>query len=423
MNRYKEKSKFDEERFLKEDEGYLLKESRPIKAKAISRLNRNKMYQFMDDVLTNKDLTSVLYASNAKIEIKTYIKTKKNFYRKSDELEKKRKEKNEPCSVVKKRSRKEAYLQMREEIDNFKNNKNKYKIILTQRNNKKFKNIKEEIEKQKKEHFGDIKSNYIHGFKRAYSRLKLKLDILKTPIPPDEKFIETEVDYPYLSEFTTPRIHFAEPKLNIKDVYSRLYNNAVLLPKDDKKVSIKKRAFSAVQRKNTNQNKKKEAIFNLRNALKSNDGKEFIIKITDKILNRCYNKYSGGPETTKYLKEKDDTKEFNKESYYVNYYNLVETKNGNSFLHMATLDNFPQLVKYFIEKGANLNLKNNDGNTPLHLALKAKHKDIIKLLMDNKAALDIPNNDGEIPFEYLSSEMKKEYGVDKILVINPVKKK
>ena len=43
--------------------------------------------------------------------------------------------------------------------------------------------------------------------------------------------------------------------------------------------------------------------------------------------------------------------------------------------------------------------------------------------MDNKAALDIPNNDGDIPFEFFTPEMKKEYGIDKILVINPVKKK
>ena len=145
MNRYKEKSKFDEERFLKEDEGYLLKESRPLKANTINRLNKEKMYQFIEDVLTNKKLTSVLYASNAKIEIKTYIKTKKNFYRKKDEIEKKRKEKNEPSSVVKKRSRKEAYLQMREEIDNYNYNKQKYKRSLTQNNNKKIRKCLDKV--------------------------------------------------------------------------------------------------------------------------------------------------------------------------------------------------------------------------------------------------------------------------------------
>jgi hypothetical protein len=55
--------------------------------------------------------------------------------------------------VVKKRSRREAYLQMREEIDNFKYNKERYKRSLTQSNYKKLKNIKEEIQKQKEEYF------------------------------------------------------------------------------------------------------------------------------------------------------------------------------------------------------------------------------------------------------------------------------
>ena len=424
MNRYKEKSKFDEEKFLKEDEGYLLKESRPIKINAINRLNKEKMYQFIEDVLTNKKVTSVLYASNAKIEIKTYLKTKKNFYRKQDEIEKKRKEKNEPSSVVKKRSRKEAYLQMREEIDNYKYSKLRYKRSLTQSNNKKIKIIKEEIEKEKKEYFDDIKSNFIDGFNRAYSRLKFKLDILKAPST--EKFMQTEVDYPYVCEFTSRNINFPDPKLNKKNVYSRLYNNAVILPKDDKK--LRKRPFSALNRKNTNiPNKRKEPKFILKNALNSNYGKEFTIKISDSNFKKCYNKYSGGPAAIKYLinttNQKEEKKNYIKDSYLVNYYNLIDPKTGNSFLHMAAMDNYPEMVKYFIEKGANINLKNNEGNTPLHLALKSKNKKIIKILMDNKAALDIPNEEGDIAFEYFTSEMKKEYGVDKILVINPVKKK
>ena len=422
LNRYKEKSKFDEDKFLKEDEGYLLKESRPLKGSSISRLNKEKMLQFIEDVLTNKKLTSVLYASNAKIEIKTYIKTKKNFYRKKDELEKKRKEKNEPSSVVKKRSRKEAYIQMREEIDNFNYNKLKYKRSLTQSNNKKLKIIKEEREKEKKSYFDDVKNNFIDGFNRAYSRLKFKLDILKTSS--NEKFMETEVDYPYAFEFTNRQINFPNPKLNIRNVYSRLYNNAVILPKDDKK--LRKRPFSAATRKNTMTNmapKKKGPIFRLKNALTSNYGKEFTIKITDSNLRKCYNKYSGGPTTIKYLKSYDDTDNSQKEPYSVNYYNLVDSKTGNTFLHLAAMNNYPEFVKYFIVKGANINSKNNDGNTPLHLALKNKHNKIIKLLMDSKAALDIPNNDGDIAFEYFTPEMKKEFGIDKILIINPVKKK
>ena len=84
-------------------------------------------------------------------------------------------------------------MQMREEIDNYKYNKLMYKRALTQSNNKKIKIIKEEIEKEKKEYLDDIKSNFIDGFRRAFSRLKFKLDILKALS--NEKFMETEVVY------------------------------------------------------------------------------------------------------------------------------------------------------------------------------------------------------------------------------------
>ena len=90
---------------------------------------------------------------------------------------------------------------------------------------------------------------------------------------------------------------------------------------------------------------------------------------------------------------------------------------------MAAIEDIPQMAKYFVEKGANLNMQNKEGNTPLHLALICKNDRVIKILMDNKAALDIPNSKGEIPFDYFTSEMKKKYGVDTMLVLNPTKKK
>ena len=54
-----------------------LKESLPIKINGINRLNKEKMYKSIENLLTNKKLASVLNASNEKIEIKTYLKTKK----------------------------------------------------------------------------------------------------------------------------------------------------------------------------------------------------------------------------------------------------------------------------------------------------------------------------------------------------------
>ena len=161
LNKYKEKSKYGEDRFYQEDEGFLLKQNRPIKPNYINKLKEEKIHQFIEDVLSNKKLTSVLYASNAKVEIKAYNRIKNNFYRKKDELERKLKEKNEPSSVVKRRSRKEAYIKMRNEISNFKITKEKHKRTLTHSNYKKIKKLKEEVEKEKKEYFDDIRSNFI----------------------------------------------------------------------------------------------------------------------------------------------------------------------------------------------------------------------------------------------------------------------
>ena len=428
LNKYKEKSKYGDDRFSKEDEGFLLKQNRPIKSNFINRIKKEKIYQFIEDVLSNKNVTSVLYAPNAKIEIKTYNKIKQNFNRRKDEIEKKLKIKNEPSSVVKQRSRKEAFIKIKNEISSFKINKEKYKRCLTQSNNKRAKKLKEEIEREKKEYFDDLRSNFIKGYRRAFSRLKFKLDILK--LGTGGGILETEVDYPYAFEFTSHDIKFPKAKLNIKDVYSRLFNNAVIIPKNhennNNKEESRKRTFSSKKGNDNedNLNIKKVIKFKLKNALSSNHGKEFIIKIDHSLFKKCHNKYSGGPETLKYLKTDTEKKSVDeKNSYLVNYYNLVEPNTGNSFLHIAALENIPQMAQYFVEKGANLNMQNKEGNTPLHLALKCKNDKVIKILMDNKAALDIPNSDGAIPFDYFTPEMKREYGVETMLVINPTKKK
>ena len=79
LNKYKEKSQFSIDRFLKEDEEYILNESRPIKESSIRNLDNKKMDKFIENILTDKDLTSILYSTNAKKEIKSYLKSKKKF--------------------------------------------------------------------------------------------------------------------------------------------------------------------------------------------------------------------------------------------------------------------------------------------------------------------------------------------------------
>lgn len=55
-------------------------------------------------------------------------------------------------------------------------------------------------------------------------------------------------------------------------------------------------------------------------------------------------------------------------------------ENGNTALHTAAKINDTDLVTFFIYKGANVELKNNDGDTPLHVAIKNNAKGTTSLL-------------------------------------------
>ena len=453
MNKYKIKSKYDNERFQKEDEGYLLKLSRPVKESSIRALSKEKMDKFMEDILTNKKMTTILYDSNATIEIKSSRKLIRNFRRQNEKYIKSQKEKLEPSSVVKRRSRKEAYTQMRTEIDNFQSTKEKYKNNLLIENYKKYIQMKKDLNSSQKEYINYLRKNRINSFKRAYDNIKLKIDddmgrTVETEYTPNQSPRNKNLENYYLFRNNyidcSHTINLPNIKCDMKDVYSRLYSNKVLLTsknislkksKSKKSESLikhlnylKKRKTFLSSRKIIHQNPK--IIFNLKNALKSNGGKEFTVKVTDEVVRKCFDKYSGGPETIKYKIEereksiKTDDKNENKENNndgFVNFYKLTEKNTGNTYLHLAAINNYPQLIKYFIEKGADINEKNEDGNTPLHIALKNNFLEIIKILLDNKAKLDIPNNEGEIPFDLFSNDMKKLFGLEKMLIINPIK--
>ena len=427
MNKYKEKSLYGEERFLRENEDFLLKESRPIKETSIKKLEPKRMHQFIDDVLTDKKLTSILYATNTNIEIKAYKKLKKSIDDLKKDEERRRKKREETISIVKKKSRRDAYYQMRSEIDNYKINQINYHTMLKNNNHKKYLELKKVIDLDKKEENKILRNNRIIGFNRAYNKIAEKMDHKK-----DSTSHEIKMDI----ENNTSMVNLPNIKLNIVDVYSRLYNNAVLVTPLSKK--IKKFKFNSnktfklkrpLTHKTTGKINVKVApnpkmILTLKNALTSNNGKEFTINVTDQNINKCFTKYSGGPENIPYLKGKFEDKiiDDNNLDKYVDFYKLEESNTGNSYLHLATIDNYPKLVQYFLEKGADVNMQNFNGDTPLHIALKNKNMEIIKLLMNYNPALDIPNNSGVIPFELFSPKMKSDFKIDKMIVINPVKK-
>ena len=411
LRKYKNISEYDLERFVKEDEEYLLKENRPIKEKFIQLLNDKKADQFMDDILTNKELTSVLYNSNAKIEINKYLRNKKNLCPK--QLYPKNLKRTGPKCFEDRRKKREAYSQIKEEINNFYLNKDKYFNKLSDYNKQMIKKIKKELALEREEFNNEMKNNKIKGFQRAYSCIKNKLNNSKNRVITKENSNSFITNTSYTSN--NKSILLPSVRLNLKNVYNRLYNNAIFSP-----IKLPSKKNSRKIRDSIIQTSIPKLKLNLKKVLKSTNGKEFTVKITKNILNRCFEKYSGGPKMINESKI-DTIDKGSKMNYYVDYYKLINKKNGNSLLHSASYENQPELVKYFIEKNSNVNLQNFEGDTPLHLALKNKNKKIIKILMNNKAALNIPNNKGNSPYELYTSEMKKEFGIEN-LICTPIKK-
>ena len=447
MRKYRTKSRYDNERFQKEDEGYLLKLTRPIKMSAIKSLSKEKLNKFIQDVLINRKITSILYDSNAKIEIKSSLRLINNFNIQNKKYENEKKEKVE-SSVVKKRSRKEAYIQMKTEINNHENKKQNYIHNLLRKNFKKYLEMKKELKESQNNYINNLKKNRIISFKRAFDDIKLKFD--------DNKGKTIETDYYNFTE-VTPKLKKLEnyflfrnnyincshtiniPKIrfNIKNVYSRLYNNKVLLTsnteKNIKKSSLfiskrhsifaKDKILNTISSQNL-QHPLSKNKFTIKNVIKANGGKEFTVKVTNEMFKRCLDKYSGGPETIPNLKEDINNliqdKKISIDSF-VNFYKLAERNTGNSYLHLATKGDYYELVKYFIDKGSDVNKQNNEGNTPLHIAVRNKNMKIIKILLDHKAKLDIPNKEGEIPFDLFTIDMKKKFGLETRLIINPTK--
>ena len=160
----------------------------------------------------------------------------------------------------------------------------------------------------------------------------------------------------------------------------------------------------------------REIKFSLKNALSFNNGKEFTMNINENKINTCFYKYSGGPASLSQKKDNLEEKknEISKDNKQVNFYDLEDKKTGNSYLHSAIIDNYPELVSYIIEKNADVNKQNNDGDTALHLALKSQNFEIIKLIMSKKPALDIKNKEGIIPLDLFTPQMKVYFNIERL---------
>ena len=88
-----------------------------------------------------------------------------------------------------------------------------------------------------------------------------------------------------------------------------------------------------------------------------------------------------------------------------------------SSLHIAVKKTAPNLARFLLQNGANLNLKDDSGDTPLHIAVRNGTEEIAKLLLDWGADAEIKDKHGRTPVQIASSRGRNES-----ILLNLIKK-
>lgn len=435
---YKEEKQISEfeRNLLNQDENYRLNLERPMAVNQIRTIKQNKIHSFIDDIMCNNQVNTLLYSSNAKKELSFYLKQKRSLLKVVPlkngigYLAGGGKKTVKSFSIRQKQEK--MYENIKQHIENYKQGKNESLNFLKTKNYEFIKSQPKIGIKLSKLHFKPINEIRLKGYEKALNKC-LNLSVKE-------------------KDFSMPDIG-----LNANNVYSRLYNNYIFKNKR-KKNKIKSKSAIDINRKNndfsgnsfnsdsksskrnsqkrylySSQSGKKIIKFKLISNLCECEGKYFTIKITPKKLKRCWSNISGGPSLNREEEIKNETKNRLKAKEILNYKILsYNNKNGdkkdlalfntmisndpnleedfiknknyrdsdyNSNLHIAVKNNSIELVRYFISKHYDLNDKNINGQTPLHLAIEIGNKEIIKLLIDSGADGNIKDNKGRKPFD------------------------
>jgi len=93
----------------------------------------------------------------------------------------------------------------------------------------------------------------------------------------------------------------------------------------------------------------------------------------------------------------------------------IQTKDGQSILHLSALNNHLEFVERLIEEKIDLDLKDNKENTALHLAVQYNHRDIMEVLIENGANVCSKNALFMTP---IALSISTKYGSDTRWMIN-----
>ncbi|XP_038156023.1 protein phosphatase 1 regulatory inhibitor subunit 16B [Cyprinodon tularosa] len=74
-------------------------------------------------------------------------------------------------------------------------------------------------------------------------------------------------------------------------------------------------------------------------------------------------------------------------------------EDGLTALHQCCIDNYEEMVKLLLDRGANVNAQDNELWTPLHAAATCGHAGLVKILISHGADLLAVNSDGNMPYD------------------------
>ena len=91
---------------------------------------------------------------------------------------------------------------------------------------------------------------------------------------------------------------------------------------------------------------------------------------------------------------------------------LLRAQGGNTSIELITLINYAKNgdldgVQIYLDKGVNINAKDNNDWTALHWAALEDYKKIVELLIDNGAQINATDSLGDTPLDFAKGEIKK----------------
>ena len=81
--------------------------------------------------------------------------------------------------------------------------------------------------------------------------------------------------------------------------------------------------------------------------------------------------------------------------------NFIAEDTGQCVMHEVAANWDTEVAEFFVSKGANIKMKDNNGRTPLHIAASSNHVKIMEWLLDHEADIEAETfQELQTPFHY-----------------------